>query len=138
MKTAVARHPWILIPFISILCVLVLSALPLRQVESSSEKPQLSPAALPDLAGQSQAEADAKRSGCVSCHSSTDSASMHVSATLRLGCTDCHGGKADIALPPGAALSSTEYQVTKSKAHVAPRWQQNARSSANPVRAYTR
>ena len=138
MKSAVARRSWILIPFISILCVFLLSALPLTRVESNDEKPQRSPAALPDLAGQTQAEADAKSSGCISCHSSTDSASMHISATVRLGCTDCHGGNADIALPPGAALSSTEYHVTKSKAHVAPRWQQNARSSANPVRAYTK
>src|SRR5215472_14291850 len=107
MKSAVARRSCIVIPFISILCVLLLSAFPLRRVESSDEKPQRSPAALPDLAGQSQAEVDAKSSGCISCHSSTDSSTMHVSTTVRLGCADCHGGKADVTLPHGTALSST-------------------------------
>src|ERR1700731_2654195 len=45
--------------------------------------------------GQTQEEADRKSSGCVACHGMTDSSSMHSTGTVRLGCTDCHGGHAD-------------------------------------------
>jgi hypothetical protein len=62
---------------------------------------------------------------------------MHTPGTVFLGCVDCHGGKADAALPAGAASGSAAYEETKLKAHVAPLWKQNARSSANPVRSYT-
>ncbi|HEY6306915.1 MAG TPA: hypothetical protein VI488_10715 [Candidatus Angelobacter sp.] len=137
MKLAGAKHSWISVPLIGVSCVLLLS-LPSASVESNEAQAQVSQAALPGWAGQSQADADAKSSGCISCHSSTDSASMHTSTTVRLGCTDCHGGKSDITLAPGTAVSSQEYQAIKTKAHVAPRWQQDARSSANPVRAYAK
>src|SRR5215467_11827923 len=65
MKPAAARHSRIRVSLISIACVALLSALPLERVASSDEKP---PASLPNLAGQTQAEADAKSTGCVSCH----------------------------------------------------------------------
>src|ERR1700687_1122733 len=41
---------------------------------------------------QSQDDVDAKSAGCQSCHTATDSASMHKSPAVRIGCTDCHGG----------------------------------------------
>ncbi len=48
------------------------------------------------LLRQTQDEADRKSTGCVACHGMTDSASMHTTGTVRLGCTDCHGGHADV------------------------------------------
>src|SRR6516165_7066110 len=128
MKPAVVRRYWIRAPLISIVCVALFSALPLEPVASSDDK---SPVSFPNLAGQTQAEADAKSAGCISCHSSTDSASMHTSDTVKLGCVDCHGGKPDIMLPSATAANSPEYQAAKAKAHVPPRWLQDARSSAN-------
>ena len=79
------------------------------------------------LLRQTQAEADAKSRGCVTCHGGIEP--MHASAAVRLGCTDCHGGDA----------SATE----KNRAHVLPRnpefWVRNGKpSSANPERLYTR
>src|ERR1700694_6010194 len=45
---------------------------------------------------QTQQEADDKSVGCQSCHTSTDSKTMHLTNTVRLGCTDCHGGGATV------------------------------------------
>jgi len=55
---------------------------------------------------QSQAEADRKSAGCVTCHNATDSATMHSTGTVRLGCTDCHGGTSDIRLNADAPKGS--------------------------------
>src|SRR6476469_8394267 len=51
---------------------------------------------------QSQADADRKSAGCITCHTATDSATMHSTGTVRLGCTDCHGGNAEIRLTGNA------------------------------------
>ena len=42
---------------------------------------------------ESQQEADAKNPGCLSCHTATDSRSMHATADVLLSCVDCHGGE---------------------------------------------
>ncbi len=62
---------------------------------------------------------------------------MHTTGTVRLGCTDCHGGNAQIALPAGVAQESPEYIEATKQAHPKPRFAESARTSANPVRAYT-
>ncbi|MGA7289760.1 MAG: hypothetical protein WBX02_16775, partial [Terriglobales bacterium] len=87
--------------------------------------------------GDSLDEAQQKSTGCVSCHSPMDSATMHTTGTVRLGCTDCHGGNAQIALPAGISQASPQYAEVKKQAHPHPRFAESARSSANPVRAYT-
>src|SRR5208337_2801520 len=50
---------------------------------------------------QTQEEADAKSLGCQSCHTATDSRTMHLTQTVRLGCTDCHGGDATVQVAEG-------------------------------------
>lgn len=62
---------------------------------------------------------------------------MHTTGTVRLGCTDCHGGNPQIVLPAGVALGAPQYGEIKRQAHPRPRFAENARSAANPVRAYT-
>jgi hypothetical protein len=91
-----------------------------------------------NLLGQSQADADRKSAGCNSCHTSTDSATMHTTQTVRLGCTDCHGGDASVSIASGAAAGSPEYEQAKKQAHPHSRIEQFARSSANPVRSYAK
>jgi hypothetical protein len=66
-----------------------------------------------------------------------DSPTMHTTGTVRLGCTDCHGGNSHIALPAGADQRSPQYLEATQQAHPRPRFAENARSSANPARAYT-
>jgi hypothetical protein len=90
------------------------------------------------LLRQSQADVDRKNSGCVSCHTSTDAPSMHPTATVRLACTDCHGGDSTATLPPGTNSKTPEYQQIKNRAHVQPNDPALAGQSANPQRLYTR
>ncbi|MBY0230670.1 MAG: hypothetical protein K2W96_15395 [Gemmataceae bacterium] len=74
-----------------------------------------------DLLRQTAAEASAKSSGCVACHK--EACDPHRKDTLRIGCTDCHGGDASTHL--------------KEQAHPQPRFPAAWKSSANPVRSYT-
>ncbi len=85
---------------------------------------------------QTAGDVQHKSSGCVSCHE-TDEPTMHATGTVRLGCTDCHGGDASVAMPAGSAIGTPPYTDAERRAHPQPRFPQNARSSANPVRAYT-
>lgn len=87
---------------------------------------------------QTQEQADVKSQGCLSCHNPMDSSSMHTTGTVRLGCTDCHSGKPEVMKSPGAGPGSAIYEQTKRQAHPRPLFPENERSSANPVRAYTR
>src|SRR5215469_1485292 len=88
------------------------------------------------LLRQTQEEADAKTRGCMSsgCHNPIDSATMHAPGTVRLGCTDCHGG--DASVMNSAAKDSAQYHDAKNRAHVRARFHDDERSAANPVRSY--
>ncbi|HEX3954193.1 MAG TPA: hypothetical protein VHW90_11505 [Stellaceae bacterium] len=88
---------------------------------------------------QSQADADRKSAGCMSCHTTTDSLTMHTSPGVTLGCADCHGGNAAVFVPAGAAPNSAAYHRALDAAHVQPRNKEawNYPSSAKPPRTYT-
>jgi hypothetical protein len=92
----------------------------------------------PPSLGQSQAEADRKSAGCVSCHTSTDEPTMHPTKTVHLACTDCHGGNSSVSVALGMAPNSAEYKATKEKAHVQPRDSSFKSRSNLPERAYTK
>jgi hypothetical protein len=47
---------------------------------------------------QSQAEADRKSAGCITCHTATDSAPMHGTGTVRRGGAEGRGGNPDCRL----------------------------------------
>jgi hypothetical protein len=70
--------------------------------------------------GQSSEEAQRKSTGCVTCHSPMDEATMHPTKTVQLGCTDCHGGDLSAGVAPGTSPTSAEYVSAKQKAHVQP------------------
>ncbi|RMG52031.1 MAG: hypothetical protein D6723_09440 [Acidobacteria bacterium] len=102
-------------------------------------KPQS--AAEGSLLAQSQAEVDRKSAGCRSCHTSIDEPTMHRTRTVRLGCTDCHGGDAALFRPETADNErpySRAYLDVMKRAHVQPRLPELWTSSANPVRSYAR
>ena len=90
------------------------------------------------LLEQSPEQVKLNSDGCVSCHTATDSPTMHTTDTVRLGCTDCHGGNARIFLNAGVKPDSPQYVALTRQAHPQPRIAENAWSSANPVRAYTK
>ena len=83
-------------------------------------------AAAPAPRAQTPADAQAKSAGCISCHTSTDDATMHVNPAVVLGCVDCHGGDAGVT-------------GDKHRAHVMPKFPGPWRFplSANPERSYT-
>jgi hypothetical protein len=89
------------------------------------------------LITQSRVDADRKSAGCITCHTQTDEATMHATGTVRLGCTDCHGGNSEIHIESGVTAGSPQYDQAKHQAHPQPRDPELANRSANPVRAYT-
>ncbi len=90
-------------------------------------------------ASQLPAEVDAKNTGCVSCHTKTDSPTMHPSGDVNLACIDCHGGDSKILKPTGTKQKDVAYLRAMEKAHVLPRYPDawHLPSSANPRSSYT-
>jgi hypothetical protein len=107
-------------------------AQPATPAEPEKPEPEKS-----ELAKQSQADADRKSTGCLTCHTRTDSPSMHMATTVKLGCTDCHGGRVEVRAPEGTSPGSPAYDAAKKQAHVLPRNAAAWPSSANPRHAYT-
>jgi len=130
------RHPKILMCATTAAALLVSVSL----FAAEGEHPQSIsyPVYPPAPVKQEQAEADRKSEGCVSCHTSSDAATMHVSQAVVLGCTDCHGGSADVFRPAGAPIS-TAVDVARDRAHVQPLYPETWHypSSANPKQSFT-
>ncbi|MFT7686956.1 MAG: hypothetical protein ACI9FB_002304 [Candidatus Azotimanducaceae bacterium] len=82
---------------------------------------------------QSVEEAHEKSAGCMSCHTSTDSLSMHESPGVILGCVDCHGGDASVFFHEGE-----DELHTLEEAHVLPSYPDDWEfpSSKNPQASY--
>ena len=98
------------------------------------------PLALARAAGmETAAEAAAKSAGCISCHTSTDRSSMHDSPAVTLGCTDCHGGNAQVFAATSFVRDQVAYRNAFDRAHIAPRFPGEWKypGSANPQRSYT-
>ena len=74
-----------------------------------------------DLMSQTADDALQKSWGCINCHQGVHD--MHAKPTVKLGCTDCHGGNASC--------------MDQASAHVQPRFPNVWRTSGNPVRSYT-
>ncbi len=96
-----------------------------------------------DLIKQTPEEAEVKSRGCMTCHTQTDSTTMHSSPVVQLGCTDCHGGRSDVLLEKDTLADSPIYKEALRQAHVQPRfpaaWSRldGTLSSANPQQSYT-
>ena len=88
---------------------------------------------------QTQAEADAKSQGCVSCHTESDRYNMHQNPGVVLGCTDCHGGDAEVFRPAGSQQGEDAYQAALNQGHVQPRFPKTWHfpDSANPEHTFS-
>lgn len=75
-------------------------------------------------------------SGCITCHTKTDSLTMHTNPGVVIGCANCHGGKPDIDAT-GLIPGTPEYESAKDSAHVLPKFPENWPSSRNPQHSYT-
>jgi len=127
------------IALIAILCCWHVRAVSAQQEPSSHAGPsqQNADQRTQLLLTESQEEADQKSAGCKSCHTKSDSATMHSSPAVRLGCKDCHGGDETVFAPPQASRESPQYIAAKNRAHPQPRVLSNSLNGALPVRAYT-
>ncbi len=96
-------------------------SIPSAPVASSESYPMPAELVGVNLSNQTPEMVAAKSTSCVMCHK--DSHDPHFKQTVRLGCTDCHGGDA-------SAFGQT-------LAHVSPRYPEAWNGSANPVRTYT-
>jgi len=114
---------------------------PAQQPEPAPPAPAESPMATAveanPLRGQSPEAVTAKNTGCVSCHTPMDNATMHAPGTVQLACVDCHLGNGDVSAPQGAAMGSEGYNQAKKQAHVQPKYSHNA-GSGLLVRPYSR
>ena len=96
----------------------------------------------PAPAKQTQDEAAAKSVGCNDCHTKTDQPTMHANPGVVLGCTDCHGGSANVrwigANDRDMQRSDQKYAEARDAAHVLPKYPSawHFPSSANPERTY--
>ena len=93
----------------------------------------------PAPVSQDDVAMQAKSAGCLTCHTQTDSFSMHASPAVRLGCTDCHGGNSGVKVSANVQRGTQIYQDAFEQAHVLPRYPKSWHypSSANPERTYT-
>src|SRR5262245_50125739 len=111
-----------------LLCLLSLCAaasLPLQAFASSEgEAPVERTYVTAPNAPQSQTDAEVtqKSAGCMTCHTKTDANTMHVNPAVRLGCTDCHGGNAEVRINEGEPRQSAAYRNAQDSAHVLPRY----------------
>jgi hypothetical protein len=74
--------------------------------------------------------------GCISCHVGIEHPNMHNETTVVLGCADCHGGNANVTV--AGTKGSAEYAAAERKAHVEPRFAEDAARGGHPERANTR
>ena len=104
--------------------------------EFNGQTPSTEDQGKPLLYSQTDEEVMAKSSGCQSCHTPMDSVNMHAQKSVRIGCTDCHGGDSGVSVTAGTAPNSATYNEAKKKAHVQRRVLRET-AGAEPVRAYT-
>ncbi len=74
--------------------------------------------------------------GCLDCHTKTDSPTMHENPAIHIGCAQCHGGNPTVRAQ-GLETGSVSYKEAKNKAHVLPLHPEKWPSSANPKHSYT-
>lgn len=87
--------------------------------------------------GLSKAHQEEASSGCKSCHTATDSETMHKNPAVTIGCADCHGGNATV-MRGEVGPESAAYQQLKELAHVLPKDKKFWNSSANPKHSYAK
>ena len=130
------------IALLSMLAALTLGSAAQRIVAAEGEKAIERNYALvlapPAPARQSDAQVQMKSSGCLSCHVETDAPTMHATPAVKLGCTDCHGGNANIRGDPALGFGHGDYVAAREAAHVLPKYPDSWHypSSANPKRSY--
>jgi hypothetical protein len=118
------------------LVLVTLFAVQAGRANSDPENPY--PKVPPSPAEQTEQDVARKSGGCLSCHTATESPTMHANKAVQLGCVDCHGGDAAV-FSSNVNMKSRDYATARDRAHVLPRFPKdwNYPDSANPERSYT-
>jgi hypothetical protein len=87
--------------------------------------------------GLTKAHQESMSAGCKSCHTASDSETMHKNPAVTIGCADCHGGNSKI-FRGSFAPESKEYDELKKQAHVLPSDRETFSTSANPKHSYSK
>jgi hypothetical protein len=85
---------------LALIATLLLPTLAFAAKEKPVEREYTTHASAPPH--QSAEAAESKTAGCMSCHTASDSKTMHRNPGVVLGCTDCHGGNPQIVSPTHA------------------------------------
>lgn len=131
--------------FSALLGAALLASTPAFAAEGEKPVERTYVTAPPAPAGQTAAEVEDKSAGCVSCHTNSDTKTMHRNPAVKLGCTDCHGGDSSVFNPDSGhgsishAKEGTPYADARNEAHVLPMYPKawHFPHSANPERSYT-
>jgi len=117
----------------ALLALAVVAALPASAAEGEKPRKIEHVTAPPSPRAQLPEQAALKSEGCLTCHTRTDSMSMHASPAVVLGCVDCHGGD------PTVKATSIEDRQAMDRAHVQPLYPKTWHypRSANPDKSYT-
>ena len=108
--------------------------------DAGKDRVHVRSAVAPAPEAQSPADVLVKSEGCLSCHAESDSATMHSSPAVMLGCVDCHGGNAEATLSDKSLpRDSDQYLRVIEQAHPIPYYKDawGFPSSANPKQSYT-
>ena len=121
-----------------LLAAAILLAVPTIAAEGEKPVDRSYAFAPPAPAMQALEEMLDKSEGCNSCHVKTDAPTMHVTPAVRLGCTDCHGGNAEVFGNSDLEHDDPAYVAAREAAHVLPTFPESWHypSSANPKRSY--
>jgi hypothetical protein len=116
----------------------LIGTLPLACTRSATQTPSFkssAPSTVPemgDVSKQTAEQVETKSAGCVSCHTTMDTKTMHVSSAVAIGCTDCHGGDSAVTSPSGAVMGSPTYDDAMNRAHILPKNTKIFKGSGNP------
>ena len=120
LRQTMCLQAFIVAAVVGLLCALLaLGALAAPQntgpatPEFNGQTPSAEDQGKPLLYTQTDEEVMAKSSGCQSCHTPMDSVNMHAQKSVRIGCTDCHGGDSGVSVTAGTAPNSATYNRRK-------------------------
>lgn len=132
---------------LAFMCSVFFASGPSEAAEAEKPVKRTYVTAPPAPATQSAVDVLEKSAGCVSCHTDSDTKTMHRNSAVKLGCTDCHGGDSRVYNPyaghgvisDSTKVDESKYAEARNQAHVLPMYPEawHFPNSANPERSYT-
>ena len=135
MRTHVARSQSLRVTRLD---AALLPGLVRKPVAAAGQEPASQQSVQPEMLGQSQADADRSRPAASAATPRPTAPPCIRRGRCAWGASIATQENAEIAAPPGSTQGSAPYEQAKLQAHPRARFAEDERSSANPVRPYTR